>query len=419
MTMYNSVNSQKLKPYIAWFVATSFVFFQFFLQTSSSLMSESWMKDFNLNMVQVSNLSAAFFYTYVLMQIPVGLLYDRFSAKKILIIAAVTLAAGCFLFSFTKSYHTALIARFLMGIGASFGYIGMLKVVITNFPSNRFALMLGIGETIAMTIVTLGIIALGFFLKMLSWRIALFTSGVFAVLLVAAIVKYMQDSPDPHKAQDSKGFFETLAQVKTLLNNKQVLLGSMYGFFIFALINAFTSLWGISFITNTTHFSPEIAANMVSVVFVGLGIGAPLNGFLSRKLLKPTKIMLFCALGIAITTITIIFVPGLSKATWFILLFLSGLFCSGYVQCLAIVKDSVSANMQSTALATSNMIIMSSAPILQLFIGSMLHGNIFALSTAGNYRFSLAIIPIGMIIAVVLCKYIKEPLRPETVKHYI
>ena len=403
--------SSKNNPYIAWFVATSFVFFQFFLQTSSSLMNELWMKDFNINTLQVSNLSAAFFYTYVLMQIPVGLLYDRFSVKKILIIAAVTLALGCFILSITHSYSMAVAARFLMGIGSSFGYIGMLKVVLNNFTPNRFALMLGIGETIAMTIVTLGVIILGLFLKLHSWRIAMFICAILAIAIVAAITFYMQEYSKPKGTQVQQSFSAIIRQVKSLIFNKQVILNSMYGFFLFAIVNAFTSLWGVSFITNTTNFSHEIAANMVSVVFVGLGIGAPLIGLLSKKLHNNTQIMFYCAIVMSITTLIIVFITGLSKPAWFVLLFISGLCCAGYVPGLAVIKDSVSPEIQATSLAASNMIIMSSAPILQLLIGSLLHSNILSLSPAGNYRFALAVIPLGMITAVILCRFIKEPTK--------
>lgn len=378
-------------------------------------MSDSWMQEFQLNTMQVSNLSAAFFYTYVLMQIPVGVLYDRYSAKKILIIAAVTLSLGCLMLALTHNYHMAIIARFLMGIGSSFGYIGMLKVVLNNFTPNKFALMLGIGETIAMTIVTLGVIALGYFLKLHSWRIAMFISCVFAAIITGAIIYYMEDNTNKSKPIP---FIETLSQVRVLLLDKQVLLCSLYGFFMFAIINAFTSLWGVNFITHTYTYSPETAANMVSVVFVGLGIGAPLNGLLSKKYNSHTKLMMYCAISISIVTTLIIIVPGLPKSFLYILLFLSGLFCSGYVQCLSVIKDSVNINTQATALATSNMIIMAGAPILQLFIGSLLNTNIFGHQSALSYRFSLSVIPIGMIIAILLCKYIKEPHKHVIIKEF-
>ena len=93
----------------------------------------------------------------------------------------------------------------------------------------------------------------------------------------------------------------------------------------------------------------------------------------------------------------------------FSMLFLSGLFCSGYLQAFTIVKDSVDPKLSGTALAFANMVLMAGAPIFQIFVATLLQSNIFNLSTADNYRFSLAIIPLGTLLCIALCYYIKEP----------
>ena len=404
--MSQNTTEQQINPYIPWLIATAFVVFQFFLQNSSSLMNEYWAKDFQLSTIQVSNLSAAFFYTYVLMQVPVGILYDRSNTKKILFIAAILLAIGCFSLALAPNYAIAIVARFLMGTGASFGYIGMLKVVLDNFKANKFALILGIGETISMFYITLGIIALGFFLKIHSWRTSIFICGIFAIFLAIAIQSYLRDKP---QQPNIVPLVEILLQIKSLILNKQVILCSIYGFFAFSIFNAFTSLWGVSFLTNTYHYAPELAASMISIVFMGVGVGAPMWGFLSKIYGNHLKIMLISAIGLTIVNFFIIIIHGLNELMMFSMLFLSGLFCSGYLQAFTIVKDSVDPKLSGTALAFANMVLVAGAPIFQIFIATLLQSNIFNLSTADNYRFSLAIIPLGTLLCIALCYYIKEP----------
>ena len=148
---------------------------------------------------------------------------------------------------------------------------------------------------------------------------------------------------------------------------------------------------------------------MMSIVFIGLGIGAPLWGLLSKIYHNHLKILYISAVGLSIVNFLIIIVPGINIEIMFVALFLSGLFCSGYLQAFTIVKDSVSPNMRGTALAFANMILMSGAPIFQLLIASLLQNNILNLSVSNNYRFSLAIIPLGTLICIALCFYIKEP----------
>jgi hypothetical protein len=189
---------------------------------------------------------------------------------------------------------------------------------------------------------------------------------------------------------------------------------------MFALITAFTSLWGVEFITNTYKFSHQLASNMVSIIFLGIAIGGPLNGLLSKKIGNHTKIMRYGAMGSFVASGIIILIPNLYQFGLFIILFLSGIFCSSYVQALSIIKDSASPNVQATALAFSNMIIMASAPLLQVFIGGLLNNHVFgfANSTELNYRMSLAILPIGMLIAFFISLCIKEP-KKHVIVHNI
>lgn len=402
--------STKVGAIIAWCIATTFAFFQFFLQTATSVMSASWLQDFHLNTLQLSNLSAAFFYPYLLMQIPVGLLYDRFRAKYVLSSAAGLLALGCLLLASAKTYELAIVGRILMGIGASFGYVGMLNIIIRYFSIHRFAFVLGLSESLSTIAVTLGVIFLAYFLKLHSWRFMMFLCAVTAFALLILILCCMKE-PESHLEKTPITFAQILRQLKDILTNTQIILCSLYGFFLFALVNAFTSLWGVSFITNTYHFSHELAASQVSIVFIGIMVGGPLNGLFSKTRLQRTQIMQYGAIGIALCTALVIFLPHLNAFTLFTLLFLAGFFCSMYIHAFSIIKDTVSLSVQATALAASNMIIMSAAPLLQILIGSLLDSKVYGLATSNamNYRLSLSLLPLGMFIAFILSKFIREP----------
>jgi hypothetical protein len=75
--------------------------------------------------------------------------------------------------------------------------------------------------------------------------------------------------------------------------------------------------------------------------------------------------------------------------------------------------------MQATALATSNTLIMASAPILQVLIGELLNNKVFGIADSNvvNYRLSLAILPIGMLIAFLMSLFINEPKKHVIVHH--
>ena len=94
-------------PWLMWGLTSLFYFFEFFLQVSPSVMVPDLMKSFQISAAQVGNLSATYFYVYAAMQIPVGILIDRFGARRLLTMAAANCAIGCTLFAYAPSIELA------------------------------------------------------------------------------------------------------------------------------------------------------------------------------------------------------------------------------------------------------------------------------------------------------------------------
>lgn len=406
----------KIGPYLAWLAAAAFVFFQFFLQSSSTIMSECWSQDFILNEIELSNLSAAFFYSYIPMQIPAGILYDKFNTKVILVTSAFTLSGSCILLSLVHNYELALIARFLMGLGAASGFVGLLKIIQNNFAMNRFALMFGIAEAIGMIGVAGGLVWLASFLKIYTWREAMFVCGVFAAILGAAIYCFVKNSQKPETVVQFS-WRGVLAELKTVIRNKQVIYCSIYGFFIVSILNCFTSLWGEAFISHAYHFDPQTISWLLSMVFIGLSCGSPLNGWFVKCYGRHKELMLWEAGLCTLITAIIILVPGVSLIGLYILFFLIGLFCSGYGPCYALVNEAVEPEIQATAIATANMFIVASAPILQVIVGAMLESRAlgYATSDLHNFRIALTILPLGYLISFLIGFFIKPSQKTEKV----
>lgn len=399
-----------LNSYITWLIASFFAFFQFFLQTTAGVFGIEWMRDFDLNNVGLSYLSAAFFYTYVFMQIPAGFIFDHYQPRYILASAAFILTLGISLLAYTDSYSIALIARLFMGIGSAFGFVGLLQVCATYFPPNRFILMLGITEGMSMLALTASVMLLTWLVARFSWRITLYgCAGItFTVMLTALWFLPKQTNTTQVDETHTLSAATIVKHLKIIFTNKQVFLGSLYGFFMFAIVNAFTSLWGISFLTTTYSLSQQMAANMTAMVFIGIAIGGPLSGWLS-KFIQHRYILIVAGAFATLSMSIIIFSPRLSELVLFILFLFSGIFCASYVQCFAVIKDSVEPIIRATALATTNMVIMLGAPILQLTIGWLLQNHFFGFSNQSVeiYRLSLGILPAGMFIAFVLAFWIK------------
>ena len=137
----------------AWSVfalACCFVIFKYVLEISPSVMVQDLMRTFNLDGLYMGHLAACYFYAYFLMQIPVGLLVDRFSTRNIIACAILLCSLGAFVFSHASVFYMATFGRILIGIGGAFSMVGTMKLITIWFDRKQFALISGLMMAAAM-----------------------------------------------------------------------------------------------------------------------------------------------------------------------------------------------------------------------------------------------------------------------------
>src|SRR5881392_2953716 len=106
------------RPWLSWSVwgvAATFYLAAFYLRTSPAVMTTELMRDFGIAASQLGQFSAFYFYAYLLMQIPTGVLVDSWGARRLLIGGSIAAAAGTVLFGATSSYPLASMGRAIVG----------------------------------------------------------------------------------------------------------------------------------------------------------------------------------------------------------------------------------------------------------------------------------------------------------------
>ena len=137
-----------LRLALSWFVWGSAAFFylcSFYLRNSPAVMTSELMRDFGMTAGQLGVLAAFFFYAYVFLQIPVGVLVDSWGARRLLVAGSLMAAAGSVLFGMTTNFGVASAARALTGAGTAVGWVVTLKLATHWFPSRRYATLSGLG----------------------------------------------------------------------------------------------------------------------------------------------------------------------------------------------------------------------------------------------------------------------------------
>ncbi|OGV49030.1 MAG: MFS transporter [Legionellales bacterium RIFCSPHIGHO2_12_FULL_42_9] len=413
----SSITTKSYLPWLVWGLGCLFYFYEFLLQVSLGVMSNELMRDFAVTSQTLGLLSGVYFYSYAGMQIPGGVLMDRFGPHRLLTIATAVCALSTLAFGLTDSFLTACIARLMIGFGSAFAAVGTFKLAANWFPAQRFAFMTGLTVTIGMLGAIGGEGPLALFIDYFGWRESMQILGAFGLIIALLISLIAKDAPGHSKAILSKHAEENflIVSLLELIKNKQLWLVASYGGLMYMSTPVFCGLWGVPFLMYKLHLTKAIAANYVSLILVGWAIASPLWGLFSNRVGARKPPMLIGAVGALCTSIVFIYAPLESGVLIQILLFAFGVFSSGFLPSFAAAKELCNKRYVATSLSFMNMMNMLGIALAQPLIGYILdrcwQGEIVdkvRVYPMEAYHIALIILPAGILIALLLLPFIKE-----------
>lgn len=344
------------RAWTIWLLSAIFMFYKYALEVSPSVMTSTLMTAFGISGASLGNLAACYFYAYLLLQIPAGLLLDRFGPRKTTTLAIALCAAGNLIFAGADSVFVAGIGRFLTGAGAAFAAVNCLKLIANWFPFRQFAFMAGLMMTIAMFGAVGGQAPLAAFIKATEWRQAMEIIGFAGLILAALFWVIVRDkAPDHIREKHIVPARASLMEcIRKIFKNPQSWWLSLYSGFAFAPVMVFGGLWGVSFIAEGFNLSHTISAQTVSLIFIGFAIGAPFFGWYSDRLGRRRSVMLWGTILGSLAITAAIYLPGVSFYVLSGLMFLFGFFISSFLLCFTMIREINLPMLAATAIGFMN-----------------------------------------------------------------
>ena len=409
----SSIQNISKKSFFIVSLGALFYFYEYYLRICPSVMKHDWVSAFHINATKFGTLSAFYYYAYVPMQLVVGLFVDRFKMRHILTFAIFACVAGSLMIAYTDSYSVAAMGRFLQGFGSAFAFVGALKLAATWLPANRFGLFSCSCAALGFFGAALGEISLAQAVSTIGWRQAIVAFSLFGVLLMLVVWFALNLKPDDsiykdatskHEHQQTHTFGQLLSQLAIIAKTPYVWIAGIISSLMYLPTSAFAELWGIPYLEKFHHYSPHAASWASAMIFIGWGIGAPIQGWISDHFQNRIKVILVgCIFGTALSSI-VLFDVNLSYFAVCAILMLFGLASSVQVLTFAMVKDVVSNKTVGTAIAFVNALTMFTGMFMQSGIGQLLdlnwqgamrHGHRFY--TVENYQTAMLVIPLCLV----------------------
>lgn len=406
-------------PVLLISLCAAFLFYKYVLQIYPSTITEQLMAEFNLTGAGLGNLAATFYYSYMVTQLFVGVILDKYSTRWLTALAIFACALGTLFFSQTESLLTAELARTLMGIGVAFATVAYMKVAASWFPPQRYAFISGLLATAAMAGAVFGQAPLSYAINLYGWRPSLYVLSLGGFALAALFWLAVRDkapvSTNSHHAKLS------FADILSIFKSKQNWLLTLYCGLAFTPIAVFGGLWGNPFIQAAYHLSKTEAASMVSLVFIGLGLGSPILGILSDRIGDRVQVMFYCTLISCAALSVALYYPNLPTWLLVLLLFTFGFALGAFMIVFALGKELNSAALTATVIAMINASDGILTGVTEPAIGKLLDLNWDGSIVNGihhfsltSYRMALSVLPLYLLIAAGLLLWVRQTLRTNT-----
>lgn len=420
--------SAKRYVLLSWFICALgalYYSYEYLLRITPSVMEPSLRSYFKLSAVGFGFLSAFYYYAYVPMQVPVGVLLDRYGPRKLITLACGICVIGTFIFSGTPTFWVAAFGRFLVGFGSAFAFVGVLKLATIWLPEEKLGVASGLATALGTVGAMTGDNVLAGLVSKLGWIRAVELTGYAGIFLMFILWWGIKDK---NIRQEHKSTVDNLRKsmidLGIITKNKQIWINGLYGCLVYLPTTVFAELWGIPYLRHA-HLLTESGAGFAnSLLFFGFTLGAPLMGYISDRLKRRKLPMLWGAVGAGIMMMIILYSPGLREWQIDCLMFMLGLLYSAQCIVFAVGRELSPSEAAGTAMAMTNMIVMLGAMFLQPLVGRLLDyslaqhltfsiqhlstSGLQKLYTASDYQFALSIIPVGIIIAVILTFFLKE-----------
>ncbi len=388
-------------------------------------MAESMMKTFRVTGEGFGFISAFYFYAYAPTQLPAGVLYDRYGPRKLMTFAIILCAFGSAFFASTDSVFTACIGRLLIGIGSAFSFIGVLVLLSRWFPPGYFAILAGIAQLMSSVGAIFGEMPLAALINLVGWRNASFILAGAGFILAGFFWVYIRDYPHQQNQSIPEHYLrdEWKRLVAVCKHGYTWSIGG-YAFAIWTPIAVFAALWGVPYLQAKFQISVLAASGLCSMIWIGIGIGSPLLGWLSDKMENRRISLMISSVSGLVAALILLYLPGLSySCTWFVL-FLFGFGAGGQTVSFAVVKENNNPELVGTASGFNNLSVLIGGAIFQPLVGYIVQHtgtwsmvNDIPVYSMASYQHALLVLPLCFLASLLIVVFFIKESHPAKKKH--
>jgi MFS family permease len=291
---------------------------------------------FEVAATSLSTLAVAQLVVYAIMQVPVGILLDRFGSKAMLVFGTAVMTGGQFLVAISTELGLAVVGRMFVGLGDAFIFISVIRLVNGWFVGPRATRVQQLVTNTGQLGQAVSAIPFAAMLGAYGWNTSftILAGASFATVFISAvfIVNDRESRSAEHKSPSLRIVFGQLIEN---VKHPGVRMAFWTHFVLQSAPSVFSLLWGFPFLVGGQGIEPHIASLLLSsFVIIGFIIGPLISSFCARYPQRRSFLILSTVLSLAIVWTMVIFIPG-KAPIWLVALLCLVLATSGPMSMIA------------------------------------------------------------------------------------
>ncbi|MFQ3307599.1 MAG: putative MFS family arabinose efflux permease [Candidatus Midichloriaceae bacterium] len=391
-----------------WLVLVMFYAYQLILRITPNVVMQQIMDNFKVDADMVGNFAGIYYVGYVLMHIPLAIILDHYSPRKVITACIASTVIGFMPLIYSDNWMLITVGRFISGMGAAGAALGAFKMLRVCFGEERFPKMLGYMVSIGLLGAMFGSGPVTYFISIFGWTNTLNFMVYFGIVL--CIYSFFS-IPKLSSNEDGLSIKVILGDLKLIATNKYLWILSIMGGFMIGPMEGFADAWSNQYLKSVYEFNDETAGSATQMIYLGMAVGLVSLGYLFEKFKTYYGLILLSAFGMGLAMTLVIFGIGNLILLKF-LFFVIGFFC-GY-QLIVIAKAATFASEKHATLTSTvaNMIMMSFGYVFHRSMGKvMLYTCDIDLKgvityTKSSYNYAMSTIVIGLVIGMVICVFL-------------
>ncbi|MGF6306625.1 MFS family permease [Bradyrhizobium sp. i1.8.4] len=259
------------RAYLAWTAVAIAYAIAFLQRVSPQSVSLSFMHDFSTDAAGVAMLASSYFWGYTLMQIPAGLLVDRYGVKRVVLVSMIASSLGSAAFALAPNLLDVFAARLIVACGDALVFTALLKLVAQSFADERFGMMSGISQVSGYVGGVIATTPLAAAVSGFGWRACFLFIACIGLANLAFAKLALKPDPASYTNKTLKGV--VLAARQSLADVANWGCAMTFASH-FAVVTTLSGVWGIPMVAHIFHISPTAAGTPLLAFMIGNALGS-------------------------------------------------------------------------------------------------------------------------------------------------